>query len=410
MKSHKKSLRSAIARDIKAGTAYEQVVRKYAVSHGLVRKLSEELARDKLISENDFRKFLNTEGKAVASGTGPSPVGRMESPPRVQQILNRDFHRSNEPHRKAVEAHPAVAQPEESPAAKAEQATGGGDYQPDIELLARIARDIKSGMTCEWLLIKYPVFGSETKILLEQMVKENMITVNDLHRLGQTIRNKADTDSVVAKDGKVKHPKTENRGAAGGQQGTESSASTSGDSGVRNGGNRNVGRVRWVIVLMPIAVGLLSHHYWGNPAFYYGLFVGLGIMIAAMWLLVKAASFSPDGAAMVIGTVSLIAIFYVCFTYTGANSGNYAESYAHLGGTSEDVKGARSPKVEDTTSKDQKATSEPSWLGKTLDELLGIKLQYGLLTPYLKNTPLWLLITIVVIGLIAYLNSKQREK
>jgi hypothetical protein len=66
MKPYKKSLRLAIARDIKAGITFGEVLQKYTpVSAYRIRKLSEVLAREKLISEKEFDNFRNTERKAV---------------------------------------------------------------------------------------------------------------------------------------------------------------------------------------------------------------------------------------------------------------------------------------------------------------------------------------------------------
>lgn len=289
MKPHKKSLTLAIARDIKAGLTHEEVLQKYAVSRGLIRKQLEELVREKLISENEFDKFLNAERKAVDT---PSAAGQATKPP----------------------------------VSRVEPRSGNGEPTFDVNMLADIAHDIKSGMTYARLITKYPAFRHNAKILLTQILNDNLITLTELYKFRQTIRDDTDSGSAVDKDKKVEHPKTEKREVAGPQQGTENLALAEANSGLNGERNVNVGRLRWVILLMPIAVGLLSYQYWGYPAFFYGVLIGLGIVIAAMWLLVKSANFSPDGAAMVIGTVSLIAIFYVCFNYTGDKYGNRTES------------------------------------------------------------------------------------
>jgi calcineurin-like phosphoesterase family protein len=66
--SRKKSLRDAIAYDIKAGMTYEEVHKKYNVSHSLIRKKTEEAVRERLILQAELNRFLDTQRQCVDSG------------------------------------------------------------------------------------------------------------------------------------------------------------------------------------------------------------------------------------------------------------------------------------------------------------------------------------------------------
>ena len=101
--SHKKSLRKAIARDIKAGLTYGYVLRKYSVSQSLVDKISEELARDKVISDQEFDKFRGIEWKVVDPDPATSPARKAEDSPTP-----KDLHRSNSTTQKPVDFELAV--------------------------------------------------------------------------------------------------------------------------------------------------------------------------------------------------------------------------------------------------------------------------------------------------------------
>jgi len=110
MKPHKKSLRLGIASDIKAGLTYEEVLQKYSVSRGLIRKLSEELAREELISEKEFDNFQNTDRKAVET----KRAQKADDPTTIEDIIYQVLD-SQHTKREAVDSstHPISNTPEE---------------------------------------------------------------------------------------------------------------------------------------------------------------------------------------------------------------------------------------------------------------------------------------------------------